>query len=132
MVKVTNGFRMSVDQLLSGTLEDDNGKPVQFEKDSASSYTGKGSDGRLYSFSMAGMMTSVMVSPVEDKKEMRKRGIPLPKAEAQKLDKEIEEDEKRAREAREKAGLQAATPAPTPAITTRLDTESPRIGKAKS
>jgi hypothetical protein len=139
-MKVSNGSRVLANQMLGGAIEDDNGKPVEFEKDGTASFTGTGSDGKTYSFTLENALVTVLVADAPDKKEMRKRSIPLPKNEIAKLDKEIKEDEERAAKAREAAATPGATTTTTTAknqepaegILVEPETRSTKTGRPKS
>lgn len=99
MVKVQNGQLVPLSQALNGQLDDNKDKKLKFEQEkdvTIPSFTAKGKDKQVYGFSLADIMVTVTVSPEPDMKALRRKGFPVDKNEAKKLDAEIKEEDKAA------------------------------------
>lgn len=94
-----NGSKVAVAELLGGTATDTKNKTLKFEQEKDTSipaFTAKGKDGNTYGFSLADIVATVTVSPKTDLKALRRKGFPVDKNEAKKLDAEIKEEDKAA------------------------------------
>ena len=99
MVTPQNGSKVAVAELLGGTATDGKNKALKFEQEKDTSipaFTAKGKDGNTYGFSLADIVATVTVSPKTDLKALRRKGFPVDKDEAKKLDQEIKEEDKAA------------------------------------
>ena len=99
MVVPQNGSKVAVAELLGGTATDTKNKTLKFEQEKDTSipaFTAKGKDGNTYGFSLADIVATVTVSPKTDLKALRRKGFPVDKNEAKKLDAEIKEEDKAA------------------------------------
>ena len=106
MVKVQNGQKIPLTQLLGGQIEDNKDKKLKFEQEKdviVPSFTAKGKDGFVYGFHLGDIVATVTVTPEVNKKELRKQGFPLSKEDAKEADNAIKEEKKAAKEQRKKA-----------------------------
>ena len=103
MVTVTNGMSIPISVLLAGGAQDAKGRNIKFEQEKDSNipvYTSKRKDGSIYSFTFPdNANATVTVTESSNLKEQRRKGFPVPKDEADKLDKEIKEEDLKAKAA---------------------------------
>jgi hypothetical protein len=97
MVTVTNGMSVPISVALAGGLQDEKGRNIKFERAKDTNlpvYESKRKDGGLVSFTIPeNALATVTVQQKTDLKALRKQKLPVPKEEAEKLDKEIKEEE---------------------------------------
>src|SRR5262245_19334449 len=97
MTVVTNGMSVPISVALAGGLQDEKGRNIKFEKSKDTNlpvYESKRKDGGLVSFTIPeNALATITVQEKPDLKALRKAGMPVPKDEADKLDKEIKEEE---------------------------------------
>lgn len=98
-----NGSKVAVAELLGGTATDGKNKALKFEQDkdrSIPSFLAKGKSEtgskRLYGFDLTDVLVTVTVSEEPNLKALRRKGFPVDKNEAKKLDAEIKEEDKAA------------------------------------
>ena len=103
MVTVTNGMSVPISILLAGGAQDAKGRNIKFEQEKDSNipvYTSKRKDGSIYSFTFPdNANATVTITESSNLKEQRRKGFPVPKDEADKLDKEIKEEDLKAKAA---------------------------------
>src|SRR4030095_1241 len=103
MVTVTNGMSVPISVALAGGLQDEKGRNIKFERAKDTNlpvYESKRKDGGLVSFTIPeNALATVTVQQKTDLKALRKQKLPVPKEEAEKLDKEIKEEELKAKAA---------------------------------
>src|SRR5687768_10612526 len=118
-MRLINGMRLTVGELLGGGGTDSNDKPLKFKQEentSVPTYNAEGSDGQVYGFTLGDVRVQVVASGKPDIVEQRRRGYPLPKEDARKADEMIKKQEEEQQKKREQAGLVAPQPTLTPTV----------------
>ncbi len=110
MVTPQNGSRVAIAELLGGTATDSKNKALKFQQEKDTSiptFTAKGKDKQVYGFSLADIVATVTVSPETDLKALRKKGFPVAKEDAKRIDQEIKDEKKAARDQKKAARKKA-------------------------
>lgn len=98
MVKVANGSRHPLSDVVGGALQDSKDKTLNFKVQkgtSTPSFIARGSDGQIYGVTLDSVLVTVNVAAKPNYKQLRKQGFPVPKDKAEDIDKQLKKEKER-------------------------------------